>query len=223
MDKMQTSGSYRWFVLGIIMSGAFMVILDMTIVNVALPHMMSALGVNRDKVEWVVTAFMLTTAVTATLMGWLSSRFGYKALYLVSLLIFTASSAACAFAWSFESLIAARITQAIGGEAIQPVGLAIVADLFEPHERGRALGIWGVGIMVGPAVGPTLGGYLTDWFSWRAIFLVNIPVGIIAVLFGLVLIKRESFGERKREPFDLPGFVFLAMALIAGLIALSNG
>ncbi len=220
---MQTSGSYRWFVLGIIMSGAFMVILDMTIVNVALPHMMSALGVNRDKVEWVVTAFMLITAVTATLMGWLSSRFGYKALYLVSLLVFTASSAACAFAWSFESLIAARVIQAVGGGAIQPVGLAIVAELFEPHERGRALGIWGVGIMVGPAVGPTLGGYLTDWFSWRAIFLVNIPVGITAILFGLVLIKSKSFAERKREPFDLPGFVFLAMALIAGLIALSNG
>ncbi len=223
MDKTQTSVTYRWFVLSIIMSGAFMVILDMTIVNVALPHMMSALGVNRDKVEWVVTAFILTTAVTATLMGWLSSRFGYKLVYLVSLLIFTASSAACAFAWSFESLIAARVLQAIGGGAIQPVGLAIVADLFEPHERGRALGIWGVGIMVGPAVGPTLGGYLTEWFSWRAIFFVNVPVGILAMLFGLLLIKSKSFAEQKREPFDLPGFIFLAVALSAGLIALSNG
>src|SRR5208283_3642294 len=109
----------------------------------------------------------------------------YKALYLGSLLVFTLASAACAMAWSYESLIAAHILQAIGGGAIQPIGMAIVAELFEPHERGKALGIWGMGIMAGPAIGPTLGGYLTDAFSWR--------------------------------------FIFLSMALIAGLTALSNG
>src|ERR1035437_3485283 len=164
---MQASGgddlkANRWVVLCIIMMGTFMAILDTSIVNVALPHMMSSFGVNRDKIEWVSTGFMLTSAVVMPLMGWLTGRMSYKALYLGCLAIFTVASGLCAMAWSYESLIFARILQALGGGAIQPIGMAIVAELFEPHERGRALGIWGTGIMVAPALGPTLGGYLTD-------------------------------------------------------------
>ena len=223
MDSPPADGSYRWIVLGIIMLGTFMAILDSSIVNVALPHMMSTFGVNRDEIEWVVTAFMLASAVAMTIAGWLAGRLGYKVLYLGSLFIFTASSAACALAWNYDSLIAARVLQALGGGAVQPIGMAILADLFEPHERGRALGIWGTGIMVGPAIGPTLGGYLTDWFSWRAIFSVNIPFGIVAIVSGLVIMKSEPASTRRRAPFDGWGFVFLSLAMIAGLIALSNG
>jgi EmrB/QacA subfamily drug resistance transporter len=223
MNRLQSTGSYRWLMLGIIMSGAFMAILDMSIVNVALPHMMSSFGVNRDEIEWVSTAFMLAAAVTMPLVNWLASRVGYKALYLGSLALFTAGSAACALAWSYDSLIAARVFQAVGSGSIQPIGLAVITDLFEPHERGRALGIWGVGIMVGPALGPTLGGYLTDWSSWRAIFAVNIPVGIVTILAGLAIMRTEPDSERHHVPLDGWGFVFLSMALIAGLIALSNG
>jgi len=221
MNRLQSTGSYRWLMLGIIMAGAFMAILDMSIVNVALPHMMSSFGVNRDEVEWVSTAFMLAAAVTMPLVNWFASRLGYKILYLGSLALFTIGSAACALAWSYDSLIAARVVQAVGSGSIQPIGLAVITELFEPHERGRALGIWGVGIMVGPAAGPTLGGYLTDWFSWRAIFAVNIPVGIVTILAGLAIMRTES--ERHPVRFDGWGFVFLSMALIAGLIALSNG
>lgn len=223
MNRLQSTGSYRWLILGIIMAGAFMAILDMSIVNVALPHMMSSFGVNRDEIEWVATAFMLAAAVTMPLVNWLANRLGYKALYLGSLALFTAGSATCAIAWSYNSLIAARIVQAVGSGSIQPIGLALITDLFEPQERGRALGIWGVGIMVGPAVGPTLGGYLTDWYTWRAIFVVNIPVGIITILAGLAIMKADSDSAHDRVPFDGWGFVFLSMALIAGLIALSNG
>jgi DHA2 family multidrug resistance protein len=212
----------RWAVLGIIMMGTFMAILDSSIVNVALPHMMSAFGVDRDQIEWVSTGFMLTSAVVMPLMGWLTSRISYKALYLGSLLVFTVASGLCAMAWSYESLIAARILQALGGGAIQPIGMAIVAELFEPHERGRALGIWGTGIMAGPALGPTLGGYLTDAFSWRTIFSVNLPFGVITLIAGLI-IMRPLRARGARRPFDLAGFCFLAMALIAGLTALSNG
>jgi len=223
MNRLQSTGSYRWLMLGIIMAGAFMAILDMSIVNVALPHMMSSFSVNRDEVEWVSTAFMLAAAVTMPLVNWLASRLGYKALYLGSLALFTVGSAACALAWSYDSLIAARVVQAVGSGSIQPIGLAVITELFEPHERGRALGIWGVGIMVGPAAGPTLGGYLTDWSSWRAIFAVNIPVGIVTILAGLAIMRTDSESERHPVPFDGWGFVFLSMALIAGLIALSNG
>ncbi len=213
---------HRWAVLGIIMIGTFMAILDSSIVNVALPHMMSAFGVNRDKVEWVSTGFLVASAVVMPFMGWLATRVSYKLLYLTSLLIFTVASAACAMAWNFESLVVARIFQALGGGAIQPIGMAIVAELFEPHERGRALGVWGTGIMVAPALGPTLGGYLTDAFSWRAIFSVNLPIGVLALVAGMIIMGPiRAHGDKRR--FDFFGFGFLAMALIAGLTALSNG
>ena len=214
--------AYRWGVLGIIMMGTFMAILDTSIVNVALPHMMSSFGVTRDKIEWVSTGFLLTSAVVMPLMGWLTGRMSYKALYLGCLVIFTVASGLCAMAWNFESLIAARILQALGGGAIQPIGMAIVAELFEPHERGRALGIWGTGIMLGPALGPTLGGYLTDAFGWRTIFSVNLPFGILTVLAGM-MIMRPLRAHTQKRPFDLAGYTFLAMALIAGLTGLSNG
>jgi len=214
--------SNRWSVLGIIMLGTFMAVLDSSIVNVALPHMMSTFGVDRDQIEWVSTAFMLTSAVVMPLIGWLTTRVSYKALYLGSLSLFTVASALCAMAWSYESLIAARVLQAVGGGAIQPIGMAIVAELFEPHERGRALGIWGTGIMAGPALGPTLGGYLTDAFSWRTIFSVNLPVGVVTLVAGMI-IMRPLRAHGARRPFDLWGFIFLAMALVAGLTALSNG
>lgn len=223
MTSPRTSDNYRWFVLGIIMIGTFMAILDSSIVNVALPHMMSAFEVNRDQIEWVTTAFMLALATAMPLVGWLVNRVGHKVLYLTSLTLFTAGSAACAFAWSYDALVAARVVQAIGGGAIQPVGMAIVADLFEPHERGKALGIWGTGIMVAPALGPTLGGYLTDWFSWRAIFSVNLPIGAVALLLGMTIMRPEPAEARKRIPFDVWGFLFVTMALISGLLALSKG
>ena len=208
--------SNRWAVLGIIMMGTFMAILDSSIVNVALPHMMSTFGVDREKIEWVSTGYLLASAVVMPLMGWLPTRMSYKSLYLGCLLIFTVASALCAMAWSYESLIAARILQAIGGGAIQPIGMAIVAELFEPHERGRALGIWGTGIMVGPAIGPTLGGYLTDAYSWRTIFSVNLPIGAATLLAGMI-IMRPIRAQGGRRPFDIAGYAFLAMALIAGL------
>ncbi|MFY9923169.1 MAG: DHA2 family efflux MFS transporter permease subunit [Opitutaceae bacterium] len=212
----------RWGVLSIIMLGTFMAVLDSSIVNVALPHMMSTFGVDREQIEWVATAFMMTSAVVMPLVGWLTTRVSYKVLYLGSLLLFTMASAACAMAWSYESLIVARILQAMGGGAIQPIGMAIIAELFEPHERGKALGIWGMGIMAGPAIGPTLGGYLTDAFSWRTIFSVNLPVGAVTLLAGMVIMGPLR-ARGARRGFDMFGFVFLSMALIAALTALSNG
>ncbi len=223
MNSNPRSSAYRWTVLSLVMMGTFMAILDTSIVNVALPHMMSAFGVNRDQIEWVATGFMLATAVSMPLVGWLVGRLGHKSLYLGSLTLFTLGSAACAMAWSYASLIVARIIQAVGGGAIQPVGMAIVAELFEPEERGKALGVWGTGIMIGPAVGPTLGGYLTEAFNWRAIFSVNLPFGLLTLLMGITVMKSDSKRLNRRVPFDLGGFIFLSMALIAGLLALSKG
>jgi len=223
MTDGQPGGNHRWMVLGIIMLGTFMAILDSSIVNVALPHMMAAFGVTRDEIEWVATAFMLATAVAMPIVGWLVSRVGHKALYLTALALFTGGSALCAFSWSYNTLVGARVIQALGGGAMQPVGMAIVADLFEPQERGRALGVWGTGIMVGPALGPTLGGYLTDTFNWRVIFSVNLPIGVLTFLAGLAIMRAEGMEHRRRIPFDIWGFITLALALISGLVALANG
>ena len=222
MTEIQPGPAYRWGVLGIVMLGTFMAILDTSIVNVALPHMMSSFGVDRDKIEWVATGYLLASAAIMPVMGWLATRMSYKTLYLGCLFIFTAASGLCAMAWSLESLAVARVLQAIGGGAIQPIGMAIVAELFEPHERGRALGVWGTGIMVAPALGPTLGGWLTDTFSWRTIFSVNIPIGVFTMAAGMI-VMRPLFAKGSRRPFDFWGYCFLALALIAGLTALSNG
>lgn len=218
-----SSDRYRWVVLGIIMVGTLTIMLNTSTVNVALPQMMSAFGVNRQTIEWVSTGFMLASAVAMPLVGWLVGRAGHKAIYLAGVASFTLGSAACAFAWSYESLIAARVFSAVGAGAIQPVGMAIVANLFEPHERGRALGIWATGIMIGPALGPTLGGYLTDWFGWRSIFSTNLPPGLIALIAGALVIKRSETSAQKKIPFDWWGYTFLSIALIAGLLALSKG
>jgi len=212
----------RWAVLVIIVAGTFMAILDANVVNVALPHMMATFGVDREQIEWVATGYMLTSAVVMPLVGWFANRMSYKFIYLGCLVVFTVGSVACAFSWSYASLIGFRILQALGGGAIQPIGMAIVGELFEPHERGRALGVYGTGIMVGPALGPTLGGYLTDTFNWRTIFSVNLPVGVVVILLGMV-IMRPLRSQTPRHSFDFAGFGFLALGLVAGLTALSNG
>ncbi|MBW2052506.1 MAG: DHA2 family efflux MFS transporter permease subunit [Deltaproteobacteria bacterium] len=223
MNNSPPSSSYRWLVLGIIMMGTFSVMLNSSIVNVALPHMMNAFGVNRNQIEWVSTGFMLASAVVMPLVGWVIGRVGHKALYLGALALFTFGAAVSAFSWDYNSLIGARIITAIGAGGIQPVGMAIVASLFEPHERGKALGIWGTGVMLGPALGPTLGGYLTDWFTWRAIFSVNLPIGLVTLLAGAAVMKSEKSIPRTRVPFDWWGFFFLSIVLICGLLALSKG
>ncbi len=200
-----------------------MAILDTSIVNVVLPRMMSSFGVNRDKIEWVSTGYMLTSSVTMPLVAWLMGRLGSKVLYLGAMALFVIGSALCAFSWSYDTIIGARIIQAIGAGAMMPAGMAIVATLFERHERGKALGIWGTGIMVGPTIGPTLGGYLTDYFSWRTVFSINLPFGLLALIAGIALMKNERAGQRMRRPFDPWGYLFLSMALISGLLALSEG
>jgi len=215
--------AHRWMVLGIIMVGTFMAILDSSIVNVALPRMMSTFGVKRDQIQWVSTGFMLASAVTMPVVGWLVFRIGPKILYLSALALFTFGSAACALAWSYDSLIAARVIQAVGSGAMMPVGIALVASHFKPEERGKALGIWGTGVMVGPAIGPTLGGYLTDAFSWRTIFSVNLPFGIIALAAGLIIMEGQKDQQQQRIPFDWWGYVFLSVALLGSLLALAQG
>jgi DHA2 family multidrug resistance protein len=211
----------RLLVLAVVITGTFMAVLDMTIVNVALPNIMTSFGVNVKVVQWISTAFFIATAVCMPLTGWLGRRIGLGRLFLLELGVFTLGSFLCTIAWTIDGLIFARVVQALGAGAIMPSSIAIITDTFPPGERGRALGVWGIGFMVGPAIGPTLGGYLTDWFTWRSIFAINLPVGAVAFLFALVALRPGSM--ERGLPFDWKGYGALAVFLIAGLLTLENG
>ncbi|HTB34895.1 MAG TPA: DHA2 family efflux MFS transporter permease subunit, partial [bacterium] len=214
---------YRWNVLIVVMIGTMMAALDSSIVNISLPDMMAAFGVGVDDIEWVATGYMLAYAVFIPMAAWFKDRLGHRNLYLAALAIFTLGSLLCGLAWNLPSLIAARVLQALGGGFLTPIGMSMVSEVFPPKERGRALGLWGVGVIAGPALGPTLGGYLTKNVGWRSIFLVNIPIGVVLVLMGLVLVKRDRPHPSARKPFDTWGFLFLATFLVCFLLGLSKG
>jgi len=214
--------SSKWAILFVVMAGTFMSILDVTMVNLALPHMMTSMQTDVQKVKWVVTALMLTAAVCMPPTGWLGRRFGYERMYIFSLMVFTAGAGLCSVAWDLPSLIVFRIVEAVGGGIMQPVGMAIIVRTFPVEERGRALGFWGIGAMMAPTLGPTLGGYFTDWFGWRSIFAVNVPVGILTLYLALS-IMRGTEREEAPPPFDWQGYLALAVFLVVLLLGLEEG
>jgi len=212
---------YRWWVLANIMIGTFMVVLDATIVDVALSKIMSTFGVSVDKVEWVVTAYMLVFAVLLPTSGWIADHFGYKRTYFLALALFTLGSFLCGLAWNENMLILFRIVQACGAGLLMPTGMAIVTREFPPKQRGLALGFWAISAAASVSLGPMIGGYLIDTINWNAIFNVNVPVGIMG-LFATAVIQREYKTERARS-FDVIGFISMATFLCALLLALTDG
>ncbi|RPI06612.1 MAG: DHA2 family efflux MFS transporter permease subunit [Ignavibacteriae bacterium] len=212
---------YRWWVLANIMIGTFMVVLDATIVDVALSKIMSTFGVSVDKVEWVVTAYMLVFAVLLPTSGWIADHFGYKRTYFLALALFTLGSFLCGLAWNENMLILFRIVQACGAGLLMPTGMAIVTREFPPKQRGLALGFWAISAAASVSLGPMIGGYLIDTINWNAIFNVNVPVGIMG-LFATAVIQREYKTERTRS-FDVIGFISMAAFLCALLLALTDG
>ncbi|MFA6549400.1 MAG: MFS transporter, partial [Candidatus Margulisiibacteriota bacterium] len=197
--------------MAVVMIGMIMSMLDSSIVNVSIPAIMADFGSNVTEIEWVITAYMLAFAVLMPLTAWLRDRIGHKLLYSFSLIVFTLGSLFCGLAWSIPSLIAARVIQALGGGAMTPTGMAMIAEVFDPKERGRAMGFFGMGVIIGPAIGPTLGGFLTVTLGWRSIFLVNLPVGIFAVLMALKMLVRDHPMHAQKKPFDIWGFIFLSI------------
>src|SRR5437016_9662717 len=168
-----------------IIMGTFMVILDNTVVNVALPTLGRVLNSDLSLLQWVIAGYMLAQAAVIPLSGWLSDRFGARRVYLISLVLFTSGSALCGLAMNGEMLVATRVLQGLGGGMLMPIGMAILYRLTPPERRGAIMGIFGLPLMVAPALGPVLGGYLVEFASWRFIFLLNVPVGLAALLVGL--------------------------------------
>jgi len=212
---------YKWLVVIAVMSGAFLVVLDTTVVNVALPKIMAAFGVNVDKIEWIVTAYMIAMAIMMPSVGWLSARIGNKTLFMASLIIFTAASCLSGAAWNVDALIVFRIFQGIGAGALMPIAMVIIFEAFPPEERGLAMGVYGIGATFGPAIGPTLGGYLTDQFSWHLIFYINIPIGLIGIVLAAIILPPDE--HKKQMHFDILGFLTMAVFLGSLLAALSQG
>src|ERR687887_1055526 len=167
-----------------IVLGSFMVILDSTVVNVALPTLGRVLNAELSVLQWVISAYMLAQAAVIPLSGWLSDRFGAKRVYLTSVVLFTAGSVLCGLALNGEMLIAMRVLQGIGGGMLMPIGMAVLYRLTPPERRGAIFGLFGIPVMVAPALGPLLSGYLLEFADWRLIFLINLPVGVLGLLIG---------------------------------------
>ncbi|VBB05063.1 tetracycline resistance protein tetb signature [Lucifera butyrica] len=212
---------YRWFALGTTLIGGFMSILDTSIVNIAVPKMMAAFSVGTDDAQWILTAYMLTMGVLQPATGYLCNTFGARRMYLLSLFTFVVGSALCGMAWSNDSMIAFRVFQAIGGGLIIPITMSIVYQEFPPAERNIALGIWGMSVAMAPAVGPTLSGYLVDYWDWRYIFTINIPVGILGYVVASLVLRETTL--IKNTKFDYAGFLTSSTGLFCLLLALSKG
>ena len=191
------------------MLGLIMAIIDTSIVNVALSNMAGTLGASIDEIGWVATGYILAQVIVMPLNGWLTARFGRRNFYAACILIFTVSSFLCGTATSVWQLVAYRVLQGVGGGALQPTAQAILFESYPPEKRSGAMAIFGLGAMVGPAIGPTLGGYLVDNYSWPLIFWINLPIGIAAFVMTLAFIKDQSYVKRSTNPVDWFGLGLL--------------
>ncbi len=200
--------------------GVFMAILDNTVVNVAIPKMMSVFAASQNEIQWVVTAYMLVTGMLTPVSGYLGDRFGQKRVYLFALAVFTLGSAMAGFAWSTETMIAFRVFQAVGGAMLMPTSMAIMFSMSPPERRGTIMGIWGIALMFAPALGPTLSGYLVEYVDWRLIFYINVPFGILS--FFLVSASLPTMIGRKTEKLDVWGFATSLIGFFSLLYALSE-
>ena len=213
--------SYKWILLANVMIGTFMAVLDATIVNTGLPKIMASFGVGIDKIEWVITAYMLANAVMLPTAGWLADKYGYKLLYFMGLLFFTVGSALCGISTNENMLITSRVIQGLGAGTIQPLGLAIITREFPVEQRGVALGFWGISAAASVSFGPLIGGWLVDNFSWGLIFDVNVPVGVFAMLATIII--QAEYKNLRMKKFDLIGFISVTIFLPLTLYTLSEG
>ncbi|HQT77843.1 MAG TPA: DHA2 family efflux MFS transporter permease subunit [Rhodopila sp.] len=196
------------------MMATLMQALDSTIANVALPYMQGSLSASSDQITWVLTSYITAAAIMTAPVGWLSSRFGLKRLYLISMIGFTITSMMCGVAANLGQMVLFRLAQGVFGAALVPLSQSTMLNIYPPEKRGSAMAVWGMGVMVGPILGPTLGGYLTELYNWRWVFFVNLPFGILATLgMGAFLPKTDP---RSGMRFDWTGFATLAIG-IAGL------
>jgi len=203
-----------------VMAAVLLQVLDTTIANVALPHMQASLSATQDTINWVLTSYIVASAIALPISGWLADRVGRKRLLLISVVVFTAASVACATATSLGEMVLFRALQGVGGAFIVPLAQATLFDINPREKHGQAMALFGGGVMIGPILGPVLGGWLTDNYNWRWVFLVNLPVGILCILIMMRFMPKTETHQRK---FDMFGFALLAIALASLQFCLDRG
>ena len=204
-----------------VMLATIMQALDTTIANVALPHMQGALGVTQDQIGWVLTSYIVAAAICMPLTGFLAARFGRRRLFIGAVIGFTLASMLCGAAQSIEQIVLFRLLQGVFGASLVPLSQAVLLDTWPRERHGSAMALWGVGVMVGPILGPSLGGWLTEYYNWRWVFYINLPFGLLA-WFGLTAFVRETPIDRSRR-FDLLGFALLGLGIGALQMLLDRG
>ncbi len=215
--------SDKWIITVTVMMGTIMSALDSSIVNVALPYMRGSLSATIEEITWVATGYILSNVIIMPIVGMLSARYGRKKFYLFSIVGFTISSMLCGMAWNLTSMVVFRVFQGMGGGAMIPVSQAILRETFPPEEQGMAMGLYGFGVVLGPAFGPTIGGWLTDHYSWPWIFYINVPIGIIDVLMVMRYIKDPSYLVREKGKIDFIGLSYMMIGLGALQVLLEKG
>ncbi|MFZ0340270.1 MAG: DHA2 family efflux MFS transporter permease subunit [Terracidiphilus sp.] len=213
-----------WMVALSVMLSTFMVVLDSSIANVALPHIAGSLSASTDESTWVLTSYLVSNGIMLPASGWLARRIGRKRLLMLSILSFTGASMLCGMALNMPMLIFARILQGAGGGGMQPLAQSILLESFPPEQHGKAMAAYGVGIVVAPVIGPTLGGWITDSYSWRWIFYINLPVGLLALFMANLFIEDPPYLRHAvRTAIDGMGFALMAIWLGALQLALDKG
>src|SRR5579859_5637096 len=208
-----------WAIAISVMTATFMVVLDSSVANVALPHIAGSLSASTDEATWVLTSYLVSNAIMLPATGWITRRIGRKRLLMLSIVLFTGASMLCGMAMNMPMLILARVLQGVGGGGMQPLAQSILLESFPPAEHGKAMAVYGTGIVVAPVIGPTLGGWITDSYSWRWIFYINLPVGILAFFLASIFIEDPPY-LRTRLTARIDGIGFGLMALWLGTLQL---
>ena len=214
--------AYRWFVITTTLMGTITVVLSSTIVNVALPDIMGAFGIGQDQAQWMSTGFLAAMTASMLVNAWLNDAIGIRATFVGSMALFAAASVLGGLAPNENVLTFARVAQGIAAGIIQPLAMIMIFRVFPPEERGTAMGIYGIGVVLAPAVGPVLGGWLIDNYDWRYVFYMGLPTSFLGMLLGTIFLPTRLSGGKRRR-FDSFGFVLLAAFLVTSLYALANG
>ncbi len=217
------AGVNKWVVAGTVMTGTMMAVLDSSIVNVALPDMAGTLGASIEEIAWVVTGYILSNVIIMPILGTLAEQIGRKRMYQIAVVLFTVASMLCGLARSLEVIVIFRVIQGMGGGVLMTVSQAILRESFPTEEQGMAMGVYGMGVVIAPAVGPTLGGWLTDAYSWSWVFYINLPIGILNFFLVQRFIHDPPFLERKKGGMDWTGIALLAVGLGALQLMLEKG
>lgn len=219
-ERSAAGGHNPYLIAFVVSIATFMEVLDTTIANVALRHIAGGLAVGIDESTYIITSYLVANAIVLSISGWLSTVIGRKRFYMMCVATFSIASLLCGFAWNLQSLVLFRILQGLGGGGMATSEQAILADSFPPHKRGQAFAIYGVAVVVAPVIGPTLGGWITDTYSWHWVFLINVPMGLLSLLLVGTLVREPSGAEEEREKLlskglrvDYIGFLLVAIGL----------